>query len=175
MLNNTPVYYIHFVLFLAQHCLWRLCPHKSTDPTCREGSKDRKKPRHFHLLFHPPWSEFPDDLWDRLLPYAEIALNIMHPWRPDPSLSVLHRLPYDFFTHPIHPPGQLCLAFSGLEHCDTWAPHGDCALPLAQPLATIAVNVSMSSPPGPGRSVPPALNGWTHHPHPRPPSSTPIS
>jgi hypothetical protein len=65
---------------------------------------------------HP---DFPDDLWDHLLPYAEITLNIMRPWRPDPSLSAwsgLHRLPYDFSAHPIHPPGQLCIAFSGPEH-----------------------------------------------------------
>ena len=83
---------------------------------------------------HP---DFPDDLWDRLLPFAEITLNIMRPWRPDPSLSAwsgLHRLPYDFSAHPLHPPGQLCLAFSGPEHRDTWAPHGDRAFILGPAL-----------------------------------------
>jgi hypothetical protein len=35
-----------------------------------------------------PNPEFPDDLWDRLLPHAELTLNVMRPWRPDPSLSV---------------------------------------------------------------------------------------
>ncbi len=60
----------------------------------------------------------------------------MRPWRPDPSLSDgLHRLPYDFSAHLIHPPGQLCLAFSGPEHReDTWAPHGDCAFTLGPAL-----------------------------------------
>ncbi len=65
---------------------------------------------HFISSTHP---DFPDDLWDRLLPFAEITLNITRPWRPDPSLSDwsgLHRLPYDFSAHPLHPPGQLCLA-----------------------------------------------------------------
>jgi hypothetical protein len=59
------------------------------------------------------------DLWDRLLPFAEITLNVMRSWRPDPSLSAwsgLHRLSYDFSAHPIHPPGQLCLAFSDPDH-----------------------------------------------------------
>ncbi len=65
---------------------------------------------------HP---DLPDDLWDRLLPHAELTLNVMRPWRPDPSLSAwssVHHLPYDFAAHPLHPPGQLCLS---------WDPHGD--------------------------------------------------
>jgi hypothetical protein len=52
----------------------------------------------------------------------------MRSWRPDPSLSAwpgLHCLSYDFSAHPIHPPGQLCLAFSDPDHRDTWAPHGE--------------------------------------------------
>jgi hypothetical protein len=80
--------------------------------------------------------ESTDDLWDRFLPYAESTSNIMRPWRPDPSLSAyssLHRLPYDFSAHPVYHPGQLCLAFSGPEHHDTWAPHGDRAFTLGPP------------------------------------------
>ena len=82
-----------------------------------------------HLLsvFSSTHPDFPDDLWDRL-PFAEITLNILRPWRPDPTLSAwsgLHRLTYDFSAHPIHPPGQLSLAFSSPDHRDTWAPHGD--------------------------------------------------
>jgi hypothetical protein len=82
------------------------------------------------ILYSYTHPDFPDDLWDRLLPYAEITLNILRPWRPDPTLSAwssFHRLPYDFS-------GQLCLAFSGPEHRDTWTPHGDRAFTLGPAL-----------------------------------------
>jgi hypothetical protein len=61
----------------------------------------------------------------------------MRSWLPDPSLfawSALHRLSY-FAGHPIHPSGQLCLAFSDPDHRDTWAtPHGDRAFTLGPAL-----------------------------------------
>ncbi len=66
-------------------------------------------------VFYSTHPDFPDDLWDRLLPYAEITLNVLRPWCSDPTLSAwsgLHRLPYDFSAHPLHPPGQLCLALT---------------------------------------------------------------
>jgi hypothetical protein len=83
---------------------------------------------HLIYVFSSTHPDFPGDLWDRLLPYAEITLNVLRPWRPDPTLSAwsgLHRLPYDFSAHTLHPPGQLRLAFSSPDHRDTWAPHGD--------------------------------------------------
>ncbi len=61
----------------------------------------------------------------------------MRSWRPDSPLSAwsgLHRLSYDFSAHPIHPPGQLCLAFSDPDHRDTWVPHGDRAFTLGPTL-----------------------------------------
>ncbi len=102
---------------------------------CREGSKDRQN--HLISAFLSTHPDFPDDLWDRLLPYAEITLNVLRPWRPDPTLSAwsgLHHLSYDFSAHPLHPPGQLCLAFSSPDHHDTWAPHGDRAFTLSPAL-----------------------------------------
>jgi hypothetical protein len=92
---------------------------------------------HLISVFSSTHPDFPDDLWDWLLPYAEITLNVMRSWRPDPSLSAwsgLHRLSYDFSAHPIHPPGQLCLALSDPDHRDTWAPHGDRAFTLGPAL-----------------------------------------
>jgi hypothetical protein len=92
---------------------------------------------HLISVFSSTHPDFPDDLWDRLLPYAEITLNIMRSWRPDPSLSAwsgIHHLPYDFSAHPIHPPGQLCLAFSDPDNRETWAPHGDRAFTLGPAL-----------------------------------------
>jgi hypothetical protein len=92
---------------------------------------------HFISVFSSTHPDFPDDLWGRLLPYAETILNVMRSWRPDPSLSPwsgFHRLSYDFSAHPIHPPGQLCLTFSDPDHRDTWAPHGDRAFTLGPAL-----------------------------------------
>jgi hypothetical protein len=92
---------------------------------------------HLISVFSSTHPDFPDDLWDRLLPYAETPLNVMRSWRSDPSLSAwsgLHCLSYDFAAHPIHPPGQLCLAFSDPDHRDTWAPHGDRAFTLGPAL-----------------------------------------
>jgi hypothetical protein len=62
---------------------------------------------HLISVFSSTHPDFLDNLWDRLLPYAEITLNVLHPWRPDPTLSAwsgLHRLPYDFSVYPLHPP-----------------------------------------------------------------------
>ncbi len=92
---------------------------------------------HLISVFSSTHPDFPDDLWDRLLPYAEITLNVLRPCRPDPTLSAwsgLHRLPYDFSAHPLHPPGQLYLAFSSSDHRDIWAPHGDRAFTLGPAL-----------------------------------------
>ncbi len=83
---------------------------------------------HLISIFASTHPDFSAGLWDHLLPHAKLTLNIMRPWRPDPSLSAwsgLHHLPYDFSAHPIHPPGQLCLAFNGPDHRLSWDPHGD--------------------------------------------------
>ena len=84
----------------------------------------RTAKNHLIATFASTHPDFPDDLWDRLLPH----LNVLRPWRPDPSLSAwsgLHHLPYDFAAHPLHPPGQLCLAFNSPDHRLSWDPHGD--------------------------------------------------
>jgi hypothetical protein len=92
---------------------------------------------HLISVFSSTHPDFPDDLWDQLHPYAEITLNVMRSWRPDPSLSAwsgLHRLSYDFSAHPIHHLGQLYLVFSDPDHRDTWAPHRDRAFTLGPAL-----------------------------------------
>ncbi len=89
---------------------------------------------------HP---DFPNDLRDRLLPHAELTLNGMRPWRPDPSPSAwsgLHHLPP---VNPLRPPGQLCLSFNGPDYRLSWDPHEDRAYYLGP---ATAVTVSMSSP-----------------------------
>jgi hypothetical protein len=84
----------------------------------------RTSKNHLISTFASTHPDFPDDLWDRLLPHAELTLNVVRPWRPDPSLSAwsgLHHLP---MTLP-PTPGQLCLSFNSPDHRLSWDPHGD--------------------------------------------------
>ncbi len=107
----------------------------------------RTAKNHLIALLSSTHPDFPDDLWDCLLPHAEITLNLLRPWRPDPSLSAwsrLHRRLYDFAAHPLHPPDQLCLAFSGPDHRLSWDPHGDRAF---MPSHTTAATAFILSPP----------------------------
>ena len=54
---------------------------------------------------HP---EFPYQLWDKLLPLAEIQLNLLRPFGPDPLISAYEGIigKYDFNAHPLHPAGS---------------------------------------------------------------------
>ena len=97
---------------------------------------------------HP---EFPDDLWDRLLPHAELTLNVMRPWRPDPSLSAwsglyrgasLMTLPPTHFTPPAN---YVCLSTVPTT-ASLGIPTGT-ALTLALPSPTTAATASTLSPP----------------------------
>ena len=67
---------------------------------------------------HP---EFPKQLWDRLLDIAEIQLNLLRPFGPDPSVSAYEgiRGKYDFKAHPLHPPGSRVMVYEPTR--TTWA------------------------------------------------------
>ena len=70
---------------------------------------------------------FPHNRWPDLLPQAELSLNTLRSWKPDPSLSAwhgLHRVPFCFASHPIHPPGQLVVALDSPQTRKSWARHG---------------------------------------------------
>ncbi len=114
----------------------------------KEGSTDRQN--HLISVFSSTHPDFPDDLWDRLLSYAEITLNVLRPWCPDSTISAwsgLHRLPYDFSAHPTHPLAN-SVSPSPVPTTATLGPlTGIALLPWAQPLPTTAVNEFMSSPP----------------------------
>ncbi len=50
---------------------------------------------------------FPSNGWTDLLPHIELTLNTVRPWKPNPLLSAwhgIHSTPFDFASHPIHPP-----------------------------------------------------------------------
>ena len=47
--------------------------------------------------------------WDRLVPFAELTLNLLRPFGPDPSKSAhteVYGSPYDFVAHPLAPAGM---------------------------------------------------------------------
>jgi hypothetical protein len=61
----------------------------------------RTSKNHLISIFASTHPDFPADLWDRLLPHAELTLNIMRPWRlslclvgPPPSSLRLLRPPH---------------------------------------------------------------------------------
>ncbi len=70
---------------------------------------------------------FPLDLWDQLLPHAELTLNHLRPFGPDPNISAyrgFHGKPYDFLAHPIAPAGTLVVAHDKPHQRPSWGPHG---------------------------------------------------
>jgi hypothetical protein len=55
---------------------------------------------------------FPLDLWDELLPQADLTLNLLRPYKPKPELSAYAGIfgkPYDFMGHPLAPVGTSVL------------------------------------------------------------------
>ena len=82
---------------------------------------------HFLSILSSVHPHFPSDLWDRLLPHAELTLNHLRVWALDPAVSAfagLHGAPLDFSAHPLHPPGQLVVAHDSPLTRSSWGPHG---------------------------------------------------
>ena len=71
--------------------------------------------------------EFPMALWDELLPQAEICLNHLLTYSPNPSVSAyagLHGGALDFLRHPIAPAGTRVLIHDKPGVRSSWTPHG---------------------------------------------------
>jgi len=69
---------------------------------------------------------FPLNLWDKLLPQAELTLNLLRGSRLNPQLSAWVQLhgPFDFNRTPIAPPGTPSLIHEKPSQWRIWAPHG---------------------------------------------------
>ena len=69
---------------------------------------------------------FPLSNWCRLLPQAELTLNLLHASRLNPKLSAYAQLEGTFdFTHtPLTPPGTHVIIHEKPTTRQTWAPHG---------------------------------------------------
>ncbi|KAG7340278.1 hypothetical protein IV203_023821 [Nitzschia inconspicua] len=68
---------------------------------------------------------FPIHLWDRLLPHAELTLNLLRGSRLNPKLSAwaqLHGM-FDYNRTPLAPPGCQVLVHEKPAQRESWAPH----------------------------------------------------
>jgi hypothetical protein len=68
------------------------------------------RPRTYRMT--PASSKFPTSYWNKLIPLAEISLNCLLPWQPNPAISAYHGLtgaPFDFRAHPVSPAGTSIL------------------------------------------------------------------
>jgi len=70
--------------------------------------------------------DFPLHLWDRLLPQAEISLNLLRGSRLNPQLSAWAQLngTFDYNRTPLAPPGTRVVAHVKPSDRTTWSPHG---------------------------------------------------
>ena len=68
---------------------------------------------------------FPMKLWDRLIPQAEITLNLLRGSRMNPKLSAYAQVhgQFDYNRTPLAPPGTRVLVHEKSGARGTWAPH----------------------------------------------------
>ena len=73
---------------------------------------------------HP---KFPLYLWDKLIPQAELTLNMVRGSRMNPKLSAWDQLSgvFDYNRTPLGPPGTRVLVHEKSHQRGTWAPHGE--------------------------------------------------
>jgi hypothetical protein len=71
-------------------------------------------------------TNFPLHLWDKLLPQAEITLNLLHGSRINPKLSAHVQMHghFDFNRTPLAPPGIRVLVHIKPSERTTWSPNG---------------------------------------------------
>ena len=72
-------------------------------------------------------SEFPMNCWDKLIPQAEITLNLLRPSRVNPNLSAYAQLngAFDYSKTPLASPGMKVLAHVPPDKRLSWAPHAE--------------------------------------------------
>jgi hypothetical protein len=111
--------------FTANNVEYQLVP-----PHCHRRNATERAIRtlkeHFFAGLSSVYSAFPLHLWDRLLPQAEITLNLLRTSRLHPQLSAaahFHGL-VDYNKTAFSPPGCKIIAQEKPGKRRTWAPHG---------------------------------------------------
>ena len=82
---------------------------------------------HFVTIICGAHPSFPYGEWDILIPYAELTLNLLRPFGPDPSKSAhtgVYGSPFDFAEQPLALAGCLCVGFTASDVRPSWVPHG---------------------------------------------------
>ena len=71
-------------------------------------------------------NDFPLHLWCRLLPQAIVTLNLLRPYRINPTLSAHAQLhgQFDFNATPFAPPGTKVIVHQNPTNRENWAPQG---------------------------------------------------
>ena len=84
---------------------------------------------HFITILCSAHPDFPMNLWCRLLPQAEMTLNMLRPCRSNPKMSACTALEgeFDYNKTPLVPLGSKVLAFKPPGVRQSWAPHGTLA------------------------------------------------
>jgi hypothetical protein len=69
--------------------------------------------------------DFPDSLWDRLLPQTEITLNLLRKSNATPNVSAYAHLsgPFDYNKIPLAPMGCAAQIHKKSDKCGTWKYH----------------------------------------------------
>ena len=80
---------------------------------------------HFITVLAGADSSFPKNEWDRLLPQAELTLNLLRTSRINPNLSAEEQLNGIFNCNktPLAPPGIKILSFNMPSHRASWTEH----------------------------------------------------
>ena len=87
----------------------------------------REGKNHLIACFATAHPDFPLTLWDEILPQAEITLNLLREFTPNPSKSAYEGLygnKYDFLAHPIAPVGALVVVHEKPKQRGSWDSHG---------------------------------------------------
>lgn len=81
--------------------------------------------RHSKTILYP-FSTFPDNQWDRLIPQAVMTLNVLRPSRINPKTSAYNQIwgNFDFSKTPLAPPGCKVVIHESPEARESFAPHG---------------------------------------------------
>jgi hypothetical protein len=83
--------------------------------------------RHFIAILAGTHPSFPINFWYKLIPQAEITLNMMcaFAFADQPNIFAyhgIHQKPYDFLSHPLAPYGTLIVLHNSIRK--TWATFG---------------------------------------------------
>ena len=103
---------------------------------------------HFLATIATASKDFPMRHWDKLIPAAEVTLNCLLPWHPDPSISAYHGLtgsPFDFRAHPMGPAGTKILIHDKPDKRQTWQMHGTPGFYLGPALSHYRVHRCLST------------------------------